>query len=185
MEIAAEIERAFSPTGLTDASLEELCQVQGIGIAKAARLAAAFELGRRFVVPAFDRRPVRHSADAYALLGPELGSQPEERVVLLLLDARSRLISAPTVAVGGLSSLSVHPRQVFREAIRRGASSLVLAHNHPSHDLTASQDDIETTARLREVGLMLGIPLVDHLIVIPGRFVSLRETTTLWADPGA
>lgn len=180
MSVAAEVSRTFPGSSLGLASLEELCRVPGVGMAKACRLAAAFELGRRALAPALSRPQIRSASDAFAIVGPQLGDQTEERAVTLLLDARGGLISSPTVALGALSALALHPRQVFREAIRRDAASILLVHNHPSGDLTVSRQDFETTRTLLDIGILLGIPLIDHIVVGGRRFVSLRETTQLW-----
>lgn len=176
-----EIARTFPGPALGLASLEELCRIPGVGPAKAGRLAAAFELGRRALAPSLVRPPVRSAADAFAIVGPQLGTCPDERAVTLLLDLRGGLISTPTVALGSIASLSLHPRQIFREAIRRDAASVLLAHNHPSGDLTVSRHDTETTRILLDIGVLLGIPVIDHIIVAGRNFVSLRETTELWS----
>lgn len=184
LAVAAELVAAYPGRTLPDASIEELCKISGVGRAKASRLAAAWELGRRALGPTVGRPNVRTAADAFRAVAPLIGSMASEHVLALLLDARCGLIASATVAIGGHAGVEVHAREVFREAIRRGASSVILAHNHPSTDLTPSRDDQETTKRLLQVSEIVGIPLVDHLIVGGGRYVSLRATSGLWESQG-
>ncbi|MBM3267188.1 MAG: DNA repair protein RadC [Candidatus Sericytochromatia bacterium] len=181
LSLAADVAGRFPPPALLRVSLEELCRLPGIGTAKASRLLAALELGRRSLRPPGDRPVIRGAADAYAIVGPALGNLAEEQAVVLLLDARGGLIATPTIAVGGLAALGFEARQVFREAVRRDAAGLLLAHNHPTGDLRPSPADIETTRKLLEASEVVGIPVIDHLIVAPGGFTSLREATRLWA----
>ncbi len=185
--VAAELLKAFSGRSLGNASPTELCEIPGVGPAKAARLSAAIELGRRAFAPADERPVVRSAQDAYALVAPRLDGCPQESVVALLLDAKGRLLGEPLVALGGLFEVELHPREVFRPAIRQGAASLLLAHGHPSGDPRPSAQDLTATRRLLGVADIVGIPIVDHLIVGNGRYTSLRATSALWdssPDPG-
>lgn len=180
LAVAAELVKAFSGRALGDASLQELCQVSGVGPAKAARVAAAVELGRRALTPPAERPAVRSAGEAYTLLAPRLDGCSQELVVSLLLDAKGRLLGEPLVALGGLSAVDLHPREVFRPAIRQGAASVLLAHGHPSGDPEPSAEDLAVTSRLLDVSAIVGIPVLDHIVVGRGRYVSLRATTTLW-----
>ena len=180
LAVAAELIKAFPGASLQDASPAEFCRVPGVGPAKATRLAAAVELGRRAIAPGADRPPVRTAADAFALVAPRLDGSPQEAVVSLHLDTRGRLIGEPLVALGSLASVELHPREVFRPAIRQGAASLLLAHGHPSGDPEPSAEDLAATRRLLDVSTIVGIPVLDHLVVGSGRYVSLRATTALW-----
>lgn len=183
LAVAAELAKSFSGRSLGDASLEELCRIPGVGPAKAARLAAAVELGRRALAPPADRPVVRTAADGYALVASRLDGCSQELVVTLLLDAKGALLGEPTVALGGLSAVDLHPREVFRPAIRQGAASILLAHGHPSGDPDPSAEDLAVTRRLLDVSTIVGIPLLDHLVVGRGRYVSIRATTALWDAP--
>jgi DNA repair protein RadC len=109
------------------------------------------------------------------LLSPLLADLDREHFVVLALDARNRPIGAHTVSVGTLSASLVHPREVFKFAILANASSLILAHNHPSGDTAPSQDDIELTRRLVQAGELIGIQVLDHLVIGDGDFFSLKE----------
>ncbi|HKK72248.1 MAG TPA: DNA repair protein RadC [Candidatus Krumholzibacteria bacterium] len=150
--------------------------LDGIGAARSAALAAAFELGRRSVRPEVsDVRTIEGPEEALALLGPLLEGLEQEAVVVLCLGARHQALRATTVALGQINSAGVHPREVFRDAIAVGAVALILAHNHPSGDPEPSDDDVRLTRRLQRCGETLGIEVLDHLVVGAGRWVSLRE----------
>lgn len=162
--------------GLAGATIEEMAGVAGIGPAKAAQVRAAVELGRRLAVAVPQERPrIRGPRDVYHLLGPTLRDERREHFIALLLDTRNGVLRTRTVSVGDLSSSIVHPREVFSEAIRHGAASLLVAHNHPSGDPTPSSEDITVTRRLAEAGELLGIELLDHVVLGDDRFVSLKE----------
>ncbi len=150
--------------------------LDGIGAARSAALAAAFELGKRSVRPeAADVQTIEGPEQALALLGPLLDGLEQEAVVVLCLGARHQALQATTVALGQINAAGVHPREVFRDAIAVGAVALILAHNHPSGDPEPSEDDVRLTRRLQRCGETLGIEVLDHLVVGAGRWVSLRE----------
>jgi len=161
---------------LAGSSPYELCRTPGMGQVKALHLLAAFEAGRRLsTMPVRTRPAIRTPADAAAIVGPDLRFQETERFWVLLLNTKNEVLDRIEVSRGGLASSPVHPREVFKAAVRRGAAGVILVHNHPSGDPTPSQADLAITARLRQAGLVMGIPIIDHLIVGDGRFVSLRE----------
>lgn len=162
--------------GLARMAAAELMQVHGVGPARACRLAAAFEVGRRAHDEARDPgSPIQGGRDVWQLLTPRMKDLRKEVFVALLLDGRHRLAAIERVSEGTLTSSIVHPREVFAPAIRASAAALIVAHNHPSGDPTPSREDIEVTRRLREVGELVGIRLLDHVIVGDPDFVSLRE----------
>ncbi len=162
--------------GVARASVEELSQIHGIGPAKAAQIKAAIEFGRRLVAASPDERTkITSPRDVYNLLGPSLREEKREHFVAVLLDTKNGVLRTKTVSVGDLSSSVVHPREVFTEAIRHSAASLIVSHNHPSGDPTPSPDDIAVTRRLQEGGELLGIEVLDHIILGDNRFVSLKE----------
>lgn len=161
---------------LAAATAAELSEVPGMGAAKAAQVQASMELGRRLMASAGEERPrIRSPRDVYTLLSPSLRDERREHFVVLLLDTRNGVMRHRTVSVGDLSSSIVHPREVFTEAIRHGAASLIVAHNHPSGDPVPSPEDAAVTKRLAEAGQLLGIELLDHIVLGDGRFVSLKE----------
>jgi DNA repair protein RadC len=162
---------------LTQASLEELILFPGIGRVKAIQLLAAFEIGCR-TSGGFrhnDRTQIQTPADAIALVEPEMLALAREEIRIILLDIRNRVIRISRIAEGGLSASVIQPRELFREALRANAASIIMVHNHPSGDASPSRQDIETTHRLGEVGELMGIKIVDHLIVAAGGSVSLRQ----------
>ncbi len=169
--------RFGSLRGIAGCSVEELSQVNGIGPAKAAQLAAAFELSRRLADgPRDARAPVKSPEDVVSVLAGSLRGKKKEHFLVLLLDTRNRLIRVSPVSVGSLDSSIVHPREAFKEAISVSASSVIFAHNHPSGDPEPSEDDIELTRRLVEAGRLLGILVLDHVIVGDGAFLSLKAS---------
>lgn len=160
---------------LKEASCEELQAIEGIGLAKAAQILAAMELGRR--VQASTRVPVvvHTPQQAADLMMEHLRYLDREVMRLIILDTKHRVIASPIVSVGTLNASMVHPREVFKECIRRSAHTVVVVHNHPSGDPTPSRDDIQVTKRLRQAGELLGIDVLDHIIIGDNRFVSMKE----------
>lgn len=162
--------------GVANATIEELAGIHGIGPAKAAQIKAAIEFGRRLIAASPEERPkIRSPRDVYNLLGPSLRDEKREHFIALLLDTKNGVLRSRTVSVGDLSSSIVHPREVFSEAIRHGAASLIVSHNHPSGDPTPSPEDIAVTRRLAEAGELLGIELLDHIVLGDNRWISLKE----------
>ena len=162
--------------GLAAASTSELARAPGVGPAKSATLAAALELGRRLAARRLrSGDPVRGPADVFRHFHPRLRDVRTERFLLLLLDGRHRMLGEVVVSQGTLTASLVHPREVFRPALREAAAAVVLVHNHPSGDPTPSREDREITERLVEVGELLGIPVLDHVVVAERGWASLRD----------
>ena len=169
--------RFGSLEGIAGASVEELRQVRGLGLAKACQLKAAAELGRRVeAAPESPQgRPIETAAAAGRAARRFLAGRKKEHFILILLDSRHRILKTAEISVGSLDMSIVHPRETFREAIVAHASAIILAHNHPSGDSAPSREDLELTHRLTEAGRLLGIPVLDHLIVAGRGFLSLRD----------
>jgi DNA repair protein RadC len=163
--------------GIAGASVEELSQIKGIGLAKAAQVKAACELANRLeAFPGMGSKPVvKGPEDIMALLKGRLKDKKKEHFLALLLDTRNRLIKAAEISVGSLDSSIVHPREVFKEAISASAAGIIFVHNHPSGDLEASEDDIRLTKRLAEAGEIMGIDVLDHIIIGDNNFLSLKR----------
>lgn len=156
---------AGTAAGLAEMSQPELCRFQGIGPARASGLLAALELGRRGLA---DFRPgvrLSSSAEAAGAFWPLLAGEKTEVFTCALLDAKLRLICTEMISRGTLTASIVHPREAFRPAVRNAASGVIFAHNHPSGDPVPSEEDRRITGRLEEVGRILGIPLLDHVII--------------------
>ena len=167
----------------------ELTSLPGVGPAKAARLMAAVELGRRAATrPWSPGEAFRGARQVYEHFGPRLRGARREHFLAVLLDVRRRLIHSSTISIGSLVASLVHPREVFRRAIQHAAAGVLVVHNHPSGDPQPSPEDWAVTDRLREAGQILGIELVDHVVLGEGSWVSLRERSPVrWgegADPG-
>jgi DNA repair protein RadC len=151
-----------------------------MGVARAAQVLAAVELGRRTLLrcpPA--RIQFASPRDAAAFLLPQFGSRQVEHFGVMLLDTKHRLIRTTVVSVGTLDSSPAHPREIFREATSASAAAIVLFHNHPSGDPTPSRDDIELTRRLAQAGEIMGIDVIDHVILGDTRYFSFREAGRL------
>ncbi|MBI2874381.1 MAG: DNA repair protein RadC [Firmicutes bacterium] len=161
--------------GLQEASVEELVSIKGIGRAKAAQVRAAFELSRRLGSAGREARVIRNPEEAAGLLAPEMRFLDKEQFKTVLLSTRNRVIAIETVSMGSLNSSIVHPREVFKGALKRSCAAMILAHNHPSGDPQPSSEDLAITRRLVEAGKLLGIEVLDHLIIGDGNYVSLKE----------
>jgi DNA repair protein RadC len=161
---------------LIDADLEELTAVPGIGPAKAAQLKAAVEIGRRVARMKREARPQLLSPeDAAEYMMDRLRFQLKEHFVVLHLDSKNGLIGEEVVSVGTLNSSIVHPREIFKTALKRSAAAIICLHNHPSGDPTPSFEDVEVTRRLVECGRILGVEVLDHIVVGENCFLSMKE----------
>jgi len=171
------LSRFGSLKGIAGASVEELSQVKGIGVAKASQIKAAFELANRLegYSEASEKSLVKTPDDVVGLVRGRLKGKKKEHFLALLLDTRNQLIKVAEISIGSLDSSLVHPREVFKEAISATAASVIFAHNHPSGDPTASEDDIKLTKRLAEVGEIVGIDVLDHIIISDKNYLSLKR----------
>ncbi|SCA87084.1 UPF0758 protein [Bacillus glycinifermentans] len=161
---------------LKEASVEELSSISGIGRAKAVQILAALELGRRIHKLVYEERHViRFPEDAANLLMEDMRFLSQEHFVCLYLNSKNQVIHKRTVFIGSLNSSIVHPREVFKEALKRSAASFICVHNHPSGDPAPSSEDIDVTRRLNECGQLIGIELLDHIVIGDQKFVSLKE----------
>lgn len=168
---------------LRDVTAQELMDISGVGPAKATTILAALELGKRVLQA---RPPNKTVVDdpsvAAAALSHELMWQTQERFAVLLLDVKHRIVGTQVVTIGTATETLAHPREIFREIIRQGATRAIVAHNHPSGVLEPSEADISLTRQLLEAAQILGIPVLDHLILGNGDFQSLRQSTSIWQE---
>ncbi|KPC77828.1 hypothetical protein ADL26_01020 [Thermoactinomyces vulgaris] len=162
--------------GLTRLSLQELMGIHGIGPAKAIQLMAGIELGQRIsrMMPE-DRHAIRSPDDAACYVMDELRFLQQEHFICLYLNTKYRVIDKKCIFKGSLNTSVVHPREIFHEAIRCSAAAIICVHNHPSGDPTPSTEDLLVTERLVEVGKLLGIDVVDHLIIGDQTYFSMKE----------
>lgn len=161
--------------GLLELSTDELQTEPGIGVAKACQLAAISEFSVRIAESRQRDTVIRQPGDLAALLMPYFQLLAHEEFVVILVDTKNRVISKRTIFRGSLNASIVHPREVFKYAIRHSAAALLVAHNHPSGDPTPSREDIDATRRLVEAGKIIGIEVLDHVVFGDGRTISMKE----------
>lgn len=157
-------------------SLEKLLTIHGLGQAKASQILSSIELSRRYLIK--QNKKITSSKDVYNEL-KEYHNKQQEYFLCLYLDGANHLIQTKVITIGILNQSLVHPREVFSYAIEKRCASIIVAHNHPSGVLEASNEDINVTKRLQESGKILGIELLDHLIITKNGFVSLKEESLL------
>ncbi len=177
VQVGQRLLQAFEGLGgLHRAPFEELCAQHGIGAAKAAQLKAAIELGRRLTLESPEQRPVINSpGDAAALVQYEMAALEQEHLRVLLLDTRNHVLDIVEVYKGSVNSSQVRVGEIFKVAVRRNATGLIVVHNHPSGDPTPSPDDVAVTRAIVQAGKLLDVDVLDHLVIGQGRWVSLKE----------
>ncbi|RJQ54730.1 MAG: JAB domain-containing protein [Nitrospiraceae bacterium] len=180
LDIARDILLKFgSLKEAEDASVAEFAKLKDIGVAKVAQIKASFELGRRLLQEEasgiLQDRSFKNSREVYEYYRPKFYGLRKERFLCALLDTKNRVFKEISVSDGTLSSSPVHPREVFKYAIKESAASVLFVHNHPSGDPSPSTDDIDITKRLVETGKIIGIHVLDHVVVTDGNYVSIME----------
>ncbi len=170
------LSRFDSLRAVEEASSAELGKIKGMGTAKTAQLKASFELGKRLLSEKKEKgKPLLNSKDVYEYYSPRLYGLKREVFICSFLDAKNRVFKDSTISEGTLTSSLIHPREVFREAIREAAASVIFIHNHPSGEPNPSKDDISITKRLYDAGRIVGIEVIDHIIIGDGDYVSMKE----------
>ncbi|NTZ18847.1 JAB domain-containing protein [Paenibacillus sp. JMULE4] len=154
---------------------QELMQIKGIGKVRARQILAALELAKKLNVPAEAPYIIRCPQDVATLLIPEMRYLQCEHFVVLFMNIKNGVIAKETISIGSLTASIVHPREVFKAAIKRSSASIIVAHNHPSGNPTPSPEDIQITKRLVEGGSIIGIDVLDHIIIGGDQFYSLKE----------
>ncbi len=177
LQVADELMVRFpSIRELAEASVEELATVRGIGRAKAIHILAALELAKRLQDHRVSELDLISSpGDAADIVMEDMRRLDREHFVILMLNTKHRVMAKKVVSIGHLNASLVHPRELFKDVIRRSSAAVILVHNHPSGDPTPSEEDLAVTRRLAEAGKLLGISVLDHIIVGEHRYVSLRE----------
>jgi DNA repair protein RadC len=161
--------------GLQRASFSEVCSQHGVGLAKAAQIKAAIEIGSRLMKESPERRTIHSPADAADLVKYEMSGFEQEHLRVILLDTRNRVLEIVEVYQGSLNSSPVRVGELFKPAVRRNAAAIIVVHNHPSGDPTPSPDDVAVTRAIVQAGKLLDIDVLDHLVIGGGQCVSLKE----------
>jgi DNA repair protein RadC len=177
MTIAQELVSKFGNIkAISEATLEELSQIKGIGFAKAVQIKACFELGKRQdLEPELKDFDIKDPQSVVKAIRASIKDKAKEHFKLILLNARNKIIGISTISIGSLNASIVHPREVFKDAIVHNAYSVVLAHNHPSGDPEPSEDDLTMTKRLIGAGKILGIEVLDHIIITKNGYFSFKD----------
>lgn len=160
---------------LQDISIEELCKIDGIGLSKATQIKAALELGLRISSIRPSKYKVKNPWDIYKYYMESLRYEQKEVFKVVLLNTKNEIITDVDVSVGTLNSSLVHPREVFKEAIKRSSNKMILMHNHPSGNIEPSKEDRSITDRLIRCGDIIGIEIIDHIIIGDGLYYSFKE----------
>lgn len=167
--------RYISTQELLNASVEELTAIKGITPKKAQQIVGTLKLARTINAPRVEGYKISCPADAYNLVKHQVSHLDHEQAWILCLNTKNRVISNTRISVGSLAAAVVHPRELFKQAILRSASSILFYHNHPSGDCTPSQEDIMLSRRLKESGSLLGVDVIDSLVIGSDSFCSLVE----------
>lgn len=161
---------------LSSCTIQELSEIKGIGKAKASQIKAAVELGKRIKNFRADNKiKISSPEDIADLVMEDMRYLKKEHLRVIFLNTKNIVIDVKDLSIGSLNASVVHPREIYSEAIRKSSASIIICHNHPSGDPTSSQEDINITRRLSEVGKLVGIDLLDHLIIGDGCYISLKE----------
>jgi len=171
-EIIALMDRHFDKLSDRSLSLSTLCDIHGLGIAKASQILASLELSKRYLIRT--SRRITDAKDAYEELH-KYANRQQEYFLSITLDGASHIINTRTVFIGTLNQSLVHPREVFADAIADRAAGIIIAHNHPSGTLEASRADVAITQRLMEVSKLVGIELLDHVILAKEGYFSFSD----------
>lgn len=161
--------------GLEEASISELKKFKGLGIAKIAQIKASFELGKRVLSEKAKEQLFNSAESVYNYFFPKLNGLKKEVFITLLLDTKLKLIKEVKVSEGTLNQSLIHPREIFKEAVKESAYAVILLHNHPSGDSAPSEQDIEITKKLKKASEILEIPILDHIIIGSGKYFSMKE----------
>jgi len=168
---------------ISNLSISELCSMKGIGPAKAAQLKAAFEFGRRSLIPLSLGVNLSKSEDVFRHYSPLFQNFRKEIFKIILLDQKNKVLRDVTVSQGSLTETVVHPREVFNPAVRDSAASVIFLHNHPSGDPTPSREDKEMTGRLVAAGSLLGIQVLDHVVIGSDSYFSFADAGFITKPP--
>ncbi len=177
LDMSTEILKRFdSIRAINACSVKDLTSIRGLGPTKAIQVLSALELGKRLYEEQFNKNDMLNSPEVvYAFMRPKVEMEEQENFYVLYLDTKAKLIKAVKLFVGTLSSAIVHPREIFKHAVKLSAASLIIVHNHPSGDPNPSHSDIDITKMIEKNGHLMDIQLMDHIIVGKGKYYSFKE----------
>lgn len=177
IELAEEILATFSEEALLEIEVEELTKINGIKEAKASKIVASLQFGKRIKEKILNKKKyqINSNEEAYEFIKDTISLKDREYFYTILLNNKNEVISKELISIGDLSSSIVNPREVFKPAIKKSAKSMILAHNHPSGNPSPSKADLLITHRLIDAGEILDITVLDHLIIGHGTYVSLKK----------
>jgi len=177
LELARQILDSFTPEELLEVDIYELNRINGIKLAKASKIVASIQLGKRLSKKVVYKKikTISSSEDAYKYVRDNLEFRKKEHFYTIFLNSKNDIIATEEISIGDLTSTIVNPREVFRPAIKKSASSIIIIHNHPSGNPTPSKEDIIITNRLVECGKLLDIKVLDHLIIGNDSYYSFKK----------
>ena len=167
----------YGVSKLSSCSLKELQEIKGIGKAKASQIVALFEFNKRHSLSKQNGKPIKSAKNVFDYCSPKLNRADKEHFMILHLDSKNRIIKDEIISIGILNASIIHPREVFKSAIKESANSIILVHNHPSGDSEPSMEDKEITERLMEAGELLDIKVLDHVIIGKDNYHSFKENS--------
>lgn len=175
IELSHRLINCYGLDSLNSLSLSELMKLKGIGLAKASKIVAAFELSKRVNAGKVLGKEINSASDVASYYMEKLKDSKKEHFYALLLDSKNRIIKEELISVGTLNASLVHPREVFKSAIKESANAIILVHNHPSGDCEPSFEDYSITKKLKEAGELINVKFLDHIIVTGNNWVSVSE----------
>ncbi len=182
LELARQILDSFTPEELLEVDVYELNRINGIKLAKASKIVASIQLGKRLSKKVVYKKikTISSSEDAYKYVRDNLEFRKKEHFYTIFLNSKNDIIATEEISIGDLTSTIVNPREVFRPAIKKSASSIIIIHNHPSGNPTPSKEDFIITNRLVECGKLLDIKVLDHLIIGNDSYYSFKKEAKMW-----
>jgi DNA repair protein RadC len=175
LDLCNRIISTFGLGSLSQCSLSELSKIRGIGDAKAMQIIAAFEISRRAMARAGAKPFIKCAKDVFEAFRHEIRGKKQEEVHLICLDCSNRIIEKKKIFVGTLNESIIHPREIFKEAVKNSSHGIILVHNHPSGRCFPSEEDEKVTEMLSEAGKIIGIRFLDHVIICDESYYSFRE----------
>ena len=175
LEVAKQILRKYSKKRLLKLKYEDLTKIKGVNSAKACTILAAVELVKRALEKGEETLPIIRSTKDVIAQAVYMRDKTREHLMTIYLNARNEMIFKKPMFIGTLNANLVHPREIFQEALKQNAASVILVHNHPSGDAEPSQDDLEITKRILEAGKIMGIDVLDHVIITKNKAFSFKE----------